>query len=156
MTLHSGLDTNSDALDSTNRPSSSEGRRQESKYPTLKILGTQTANPPPRVSYDRCLVSGVFTSVFRGRIGAGSSCALKVLHSSSFADALIQIRVCEIIRGHSNLNHMIDAFVEKEDCLYAISWVIAFDLWENSLQEVILDSAKKRFTLQQRLLGRCW
>ena len=143
MTLHSGLDTNSDALDSTNRPSSSEGRRQESKYPTLKILGSQTADPPPRVSYDRCLVSGVFTSVFRGRIGAGSSCALKVLHSSSFADALSQIRVCEIIRGHSNLNHMIDAFVEMKDCLYANSWVIAFDLWENSLQEVILDSAKK-------------
>ena len=88
-------------------------------------------------------MSGGFTSVFIGRIGAGSSCALKVLHSSSFADALTQIRVCEIIRGHSNLNHMIDAFLGDEDCLYANSWVIAFDLWENSLQEVILDSAKE-------------
>ena len=56
---------------------------------------------------------------------------------------MCQIRVCEIIRGHSNLNYMIDAFVEMKDCLYANSWVIAFDLWENSLQEVILDSAKK-------------
>ena len=110
---HSVLDGNSEELPF--------GRRQESKYPTLKILGSQTTSSTGSVTYNSCLSSGGFTDVFIGRIGSGAPCALKLHHSFDFTDALSLIRVCEITRGHCNLNHMIDAFKDSDNGLHANS-----------------------------------